>query len=167
MTPLECRLSIIRPTLKMIDMWSEAAEDLLLGTALQESRLIYTHQLGGGPALGYWQMEPATHDDIWQNWLRYRNDEQRLIVEILGDKAPMQGTPRASLLETEHPYACAMARIKYRRSPQPLPAHGDVVGYAKMWKSVYNSAGGAGNEVEFIANWNRAVEAPGAGAMVN
>ena len=60
---------IIRPALKIIGLDFRAAEELLLGTALQESRLTYLHQLGGGPALGLFQMEPGTHDDIWTNYL--------------------------------------------------------------------------------------------------
>jgi hypothetical protein len=49
----------------------QAAEELLLGTALQESGLIYRRQLNNGPALGLFQMEPATHDDIWADFLTY------------------------------------------------------------------------------------------------
>src|SRR5260221_162978 len=50
----------------------QAPVELLLGTALQESGLTYRVQLGGGPARGLFQMEPNTHDDIWDNFLKYR-----------------------------------------------------------------------------------------------
>lgn len=43
---------------------SMAAEQLLLGTAIQESHLKYRRQIGG-PALGYFQVGTNTQDDIW------------------------------------------------------------------------------------------------------
>ena len=61
------RANIIRPVLLVIGGESRAAENLILGTALQESNLRYLRQLGDGPARGVYQMEPATHDDIWDN----------------------------------------------------------------------------------------------------
>ncbi|KAF0118141.1 MAG: hypothetical protein FD149_866 [Rhodospirillaceae bacterium] len=67
--------TVIRPTLLHLGLHSPAAEALLLGTAIQESRLgTYLRQTGGGPALGVYQMEPATHEDIWTNFLAYRPD---------------------------------------------------------------------------------------------
>jgi len=56
------RREIIAPALRHIGMWSGAAENLLLGTAAVESRMgTYLRQVGGGPALGIWQVEPVTH----------------------------------------------------------------------------------------------------------
>ena len=43
---------VIRPTLKYLEWDGRAAEQLVLGTAITESRLRYIKQLGGGPALG-------------------------------------------------------------------------------------------------------------------
>jgi hypothetical protein len=48
----DLRQYVIRPTLQRLGLWSLAAENLLLGTAAQESKLgYYLHQLEG-PALG-------------------------------------------------------------------------------------------------------------------
>jgi len=45
------------------DLASPVAVKLLLGTAAQESRFgTFLHQLGGGPAKGAFQMEPATFE---------------------------------------------------------------------------------------------------------
>ena len=66
------RANIVRPTLEAIGAHSRAAEDLVLGTALQESNLHYLRQLNEGPARGVYQMEPATYDDIWENYLAFR-----------------------------------------------------------------------------------------------
>ena len=61
---------IIRPTLEYIGWRSPASERLVLGTAITESRLRFIRQLGSGPALGIYQMEPATFRDINANYLR-------------------------------------------------------------------------------------------------
>ena len=71
----QLRKDIVRPAIEKIGLWSQEAEDLLIGTAAQESHLgTYLRQLGDGPALGIFQMEPATHNDIHENFLRYKHD---------------------------------------------------------------------------------------------
>ena len=54
---------VIEPVLKTLDLYSEDAVNLVLGTACVESECgRWLHQLGTGPALGIYQMEPDTHD---------------------------------------------------------------------------------------------------------
>ena len=65
----QVRLYVVRPALQEIGLWSQVAENLVLGTAVTESRLKYLKQLGKGPALGIFQMEPFTHNDIWRTHL--------------------------------------------------------------------------------------------------
>jgi hypothetical protein len=71
-TAEEFLTTVIRPTLIQIGLHSRAAEQLLLGTAMQESDFIHRRQMGGGPACSFFRMEPATHNDIWQNFLELR-----------------------------------------------------------------------------------------------
>lgn len=137
---------VIQPALVAINMYDEAAEQLLLGTALQESILTYTRQIGG-PALSYFQMEPNTHDDIWLNFLRYKPAIAQLIVNLLGDQ------PDASYLETHHQYAAVMCRVHYYRAPARLPSKGDITGMANFWKKYYNTYLGAGKPEEYVAKW--------------
>jgi hypothetical protein len=69
-TPQVFLTTIIEPVLHHLTEipYDRAAAQLLLGTALKESlQLKYRRQIQG-PALGYYQMEPATHDDIWNNY---------------------------------------------------------------------------------------------------
>lgn len=141
---------IIRPALGAINLYSENAEQLLLGTALQESLLTYTRQIGG-PALGYFQMEPFTHDDLWLNFLKYKRDLAQLVVNVAGQ------SPDASLLETNHAYAVAMCRVHYLRAPAKLPAFGDVTGMANYWKKYYNTHLGKGKPEEFLDKWDKFV----------
>ena len=137
---------IIRPALKKIKLWSPAAEELLLGTALQESRLKYIKQLGTGPACGVFQMEPATHDDIWKNYLKYKPD-------LASAVAKLSHSVNAQSLITDLLYAAAMTRIHYLRVPEALPAEGDIDGMAECWKEHYNTYLGAGTEEEYIESW--------------
>jgi len=157
--PRQLRDLVVRPALEHIGLWSLAAEQLVMGTAAQESRLTYLAQVGGGPALGLWQVEPATHLDIWSNFLRFRKDLRRQVVALLAPGVPsmgaldLVGAPGPMALALNLSYAAAMCRVHYYRSKLPLPAEGDVAGMAQRWKESYNTALGAGKPEEFIRNW--------------
>lgn len=150
----QLRHIIVRPTLQHLDLWSQAAENLLLGTICQESHAgKYVKQLGTGPAMGMCQMEPATHDDIWNNYLRYHDDlaAKVRVLELDG----WYDDDNANEMAGNAYYAVAMCRIHYRRVPQSLPNASDTVGLAKYWKQFYNSALGAGTVEEFMNNYAR------------
>ncbi len=141
---------IIKPALTVVDGYSLAADELVLGTALQESRLIYIKQLGSGPALGVFQMEPATHNDIWDNYLAYREE---LAAKVISLAAPNGDRPSSNELIGNLWYAAAMCRIHYMRVPDALPEAGDIPGLAAYWKEFYNTFEGAGTSEEFEENW--------------
>ena len=146
------RFLVVRPALEAIDLWSQPAENLVMGTAAQESRLKYIHQLGTGPAKGFFQMEPAMHDDIWRNWLEYKGDLQALVWD-LSLETPQNEIPDADQMVHNLRYAAAMCRVHYRRKPGSLPADDDVEGMADYWKEHYNTHLGAGKPEEFIENY--------------
>jgi hypothetical protein len=150
-TPATFLDDVIRPALQAIELDSAAAEQLLLGTALQESDLRATVQDGGGPALGYFQMEPNTHNDIWTNYLAFHADLAGKVRSLAGVAA---GAPNARILVTNHRYAAAMTRVHYLRVSAPLPAAGDVMAMADYWKDHYNTSGGAGSAEQFVGKWN-------------
>lgn len=138
----QLRHLIVGPTLNHLGLWSQSAENLVLGTALTESRGEYIHQLGRGPALGLWQMEPFTHDDIWANFLKYKSD---LTLRMHALETPAKLTEGANELVGNLYYGAAMCRLQYRRAPEALPAAGDALGMAQLWKKRYNTAHGAGS----------------------
>ena len=82
---------VIRPALEKLSLRSLSAEELVLGTAIVESGLTYLKQHGDGPALGLWQVEPATHDDLYTNFLNYRPE--------LGSKLMQLRAPNLSMDE--------------------------------------------------------------------
>lgn len=136
----QLRTLVVRPALHYIELWSQAAENLVVGTALTESHGEFLRQLGGGPALGLWQMEPATHTDIWDNYLAFKDE--------LADRVRGLQTVRADDFHEELVgnlfYAAAMCRVHYRRVKAPLPSSDDANGLASYWKRHYNTPAGAG-----------------------
>lgn len=148
----QLRDQVIRPVLVYLGMHSEAAENLLLGTAAQESHLgKYLTQLSG-PALGLFQIEPFTHDDIHHTYLAFRPQLAKQVVTLTGT-----WPDRHAQLASNAGYAVAIARLKYYRIDEPLPAANDVEGLARYWKAHYNSPQGAGTVEEFVDNWHRYV----------
>lgn len=154
--PLQFRLLVIRPALVNIGLWSLAAERLLFGTALAESWLEYLKQKPG-PALGFYQIEPATHNDCWVNYLRYRPGLARKIGGLTAVFALSH--PPHERLVTDLDYATAIARIKYRRDRFALPSAYDLPGLAAYYKRVFNTDEGRGSAASFEGRmqpfWNK------------
>ncbi|GCE81794.1 hypothetical protein MSKU3_3269 [Komagataeibacter oboediens] len=153
----DLKVRVIAPTLALIGMGGPAAVNLLAGTALAESGCRRLVQDGGGPALGLWQMEPFTHDDIWTTFL----PDGRMGV-LVGRLLSTRGNwpPAAGQLTGNAFYACAMARLKYYRAPDPLPAADDAAGMCDMWKRIYNTSLGAGTaDSTHVALFQQAIEA--------
>lgn len=140
---------VVFPTLKALGAWSANAEALMMETAAKESELgQYLHQLGPGPALGIWQMEPATYYSIWANYVAYRPEVMKVLLAL----AATDNDGRAPLPEEmvyNLRFACAMARLRYLPVREAIPA--DLAGRARYWKTYYNTAGGKGTEAEYVA----------------
>ena len=148
MNATQLRELIVRPALQLVNLHSESAENLVMGTAAVESRLEYVKQIGG-PALGLWQMEPATHDDIWDRWLTYRSNFMQVMLAAIG----CEGFPAAERMIWDLRYAAIMCRIHYRRRPEALPDKDDVWGMAGYWKSHYNTTAGRGTVEKFVDSY--------------
>ena len=145
------RREVIDPTLDKLELGGESAADLMLGTAIHESKLVSRAQIGGGPALGLYQVEPKTHDDVWANFLAYKPGLATKVLQLLGDENPLHG------LQYNDAYATAIARMKYFRAEkrEDLPSAGDIDGMATYWKDYYNTKRGKGTEDEFVRDWNQ------------
>lgn len=144
------RKYIIRPILLELGMYSLAAENLLVGTALTESGLRHLHQLGEGPAQGIYQMEPATELDIWKNHLNTRPEREAKVLAL-------RGSARDPLIGNLN-YATAMARIHYWRIKEPLPDAKDAGGLAEYHKKYYNTHLGKTDVSESLRHFEKAVE---------
>jgi transposase InsO family protein len=152
------RAHVIQPALRTLNLYSQDAQELLLGTAIHESACgKYLHQLGG-PALGIFQVEPATHMDIWRNYLRYRHTLATRI-DALASKGLRftDGTPNDEQLAANLLYSAAIARIVYLRVTEPLPSAQDVDAMARYWKQHYNTPLGAGTPEQFSSSYRKYV----------
>ncbi len=149
----EFRLHVVRPVIQQLGMWSPAAENLLLGTAIQESGLRHLRQLKDGPARGLFQIEPATHDDVWENFLAYHDDLKAKAAVLLAP-APSQ----IDQLVTNLAYATAIVRLIYWRYPEPLSGADDIEGLAHYWKRHFNTEAGAGTVAQFVLNYREHVK---------
>lgn len=122
------------------ELYSESAVNLLLGTAIQESRHgLYLRQFRGGPALGLYQMEPRTF-----RWLKRKYPEYldgRYFGELIYD----------------HELSTLAARLRYRVVPEPLPRHADVWALGLYWKKYFNTRSGSGSVRKFVRQYQQLV----------
>ena len=148
MNTKQIALSIVRPTLQGIGLWSTAAEQLVLGTGLVESNLDAIEQQGG-PAVSLWQIEEPTYDDCWVNYLKAQPWSGRVKYYSIQNWS-LKEYPDFVQLKGNLYLACAMCRVVYARKPAPLPQAGDLQGLAEYWKEWYNTPLGAGKPEDFI-----------------
>ncbi len=84
-------------------------------------------------------MEPATHDDLYANYLSYR---QKLGARLMELRAPALSLDEN--LATNLMYGAGVCRLCCYRQPKALPEAGDIEGQAAFWKQHYNTPVGAG-----------------------
>lgn len=158
MNPNQLR-ELIHTVLKLFGYYSREAVDLLMLTAAQETHCgKYIRQLGGGPALGIFQMEPRTLTDIIDNFLAYRSDLYDQLNQFL-TKGNLPLNLTGNLL-----FQIAVARVHYLRVKEPVPKRTNfdeeytyIKALAGYWKRHWNTAAGAGTVQEAIDNYNRYV----------
>jgi hypothetical protein len=123
----------------------------ILGTAAVESDFFqYGTQYGGGPALGYFQCEPATRQDIIDNYLKYQPRLLKRLENAFGNLEV-----RDYFFTINIPLQVVFCYLHYNR----YGAWGrDIYGYASAWKRVYNTHKGKGTVEDFILKYHRYVE---------
>lgn len=138
---------------------SLSGERLLLMTAVHESaelRYIDQNDPGDrpGPAYGVYQIESATHRDLWVTWLTYRPTIERKLRALLAPwPSPLEQ------LRTNLAYTTAIARVIYYRDPEPLPAANDIEGLGKYAKRVWNTYQGKATVKHYVDAWHKAERA--------
>ncbi len=145
-------IHIIRPSLKCIGIYSKNAEMLLLGTAVHESCCGHYIKQIQGPALGVYQIEPNTHQDVWTNFINYRTTLRTKIIELYPN---LSTSINDDILVYDLRYATIIARLIYIRAKGALPNHDDLNGQAQYWKQHYNTKKGKGTVSAYISSFNR------------
>lgn len=159
---------VIEPVLRWLDAYSRPAARLMLGTALHESMgLTLRDQWTGpgdrtlGPAFGLYQIEPSTHEDIWDSVLRAdprgggssgSSAAQRLTAVVRLYQAREPGLHEQLLNPF---YATAIARLQYWRWPAPLPEYEDLRGLAHYYKTYFNTAAGKSSPQKWLDDFHR------------
>ncbi|WP_341893739.1 hypothetical protein [Ferrovibrio terrae] len=160
MNPQQFDRFILRPVLTAMAPEvpnSEAARRLLLGTASHESGgfqfIDQVTALGlandaDGPAYGLFQMEAATHDDLWRNFLQYKPAVTAKVQQFRADQPDLVRQMRSNLC-----YAVAVARAQFYRAKPPLPPADDLPALAAYWKQHWNTALGAGTPDQWLRHY--------------
>ena len=147
---------IIKPTHEYMggNYESKEANFLSLCTSAIESNCgEYIKQING-PALGIWQMEPDTLNDIYDNCDVMQIDSFLTLIDKI-DIFDMSDDISLSLALSPA-YACAMARLKYSMDPHPLPKLSgdkdlDCINFFEYYKRVYNTEFGASTYQKWVS----------------
>lgn len=134
----------ITETLKEMNHYSTEAIELLLMIAAHESKLgKYRRQIGGGPALGIYQIEPDTHDSIWDN------------CDSIDKLANNMGIVRnvGSLVDDDR-YSTFVARCYLLMDKNPLPKTPEAM--AQYCKDYWNRTGKATAQ-QYLDAYNKLV----------
>jgi hypothetical protein len=138
------------------------AIEMMLLTIAAESVFIHRSQIGGGPARGLMQMEPATALDTfrWIHGALMRSQARIDIWSRLTDIwLALRDLPRFTPTEeevgwhlmTNDAFMLALGRLHYRMFPEPFPDSLDA--QAAYWKKYWNTPAGARPPEHAVANW--------------
>jgi hypothetical protein len=130
---------------------SDSAVELLMLTAAQETHLGKYLKQVKGPALGVYQMEPNTYNDIWANYICYRQN----LLDALNALYASSDLEWRLRMRGDLVYQTIMSRIFYMRVPEALPSVDEPMGLAYYWKKYYNTKYGKGTPEEAYKNYNK------------
>lgn len=149
MNSKQLREFIVKPVLTHLGAYSLEAENLIVGTACQESFCgEYISQLNNGPALGIYQMELATAKDICENFLRYKPQLDEKVMDYYIPELTMSDNLRGNLF-----FATAMCRVHYLRQKGTIPS--TLEGQALYYKDHYNTYLGKASVEDYIRNYKK------------
>lgn len=150
----ELRLLVVRPTLRYLRAWSQGRENLLLGTAAQESQLGFHLKQGRRHGMGIFQIQPHIHRQIWDAYLI---NQPALASKIRGlaSQRDFLHHPHTELA-TNLRYATAIAWLIYRAAGVDKIATGDIATLARLWYHHFHRGPSARIE-DFKRNYRRLV----------
>ncbi len=144
----DLRQLVIRDTLKYLGEWSQAAENLLVGTAIQESGLGFS--LKENRRLGIYHISPSAHRAVWDHHLVHHPELASLVRGLAGQHAFIRD-PHGELLSNLK-YATAIAWCIYRKAGQSLPEAEDLDALGRFWQQHYH-AKPCGRASDFVRNY--------------
>ena len=139
--------AIAEYALYKIDSYSDNALALVVRTGMAESGYRALKGYGeGNPAIGFWQIEPATMNDMIDNYIKYRSHYKKNLISL---GMNFEKDTVMSVMSNIGVQA-ALCRIHYRRDKHSIPSWDDLEGQAKYWKRVYNTEEGRGSVGHFM-----------------
>lgn len=146
---LDC---VIQPALEKLQTYKDNTAELLLFTcAVETDGGSYLKQLNNGPALGIYQMEPNTCQDVWMNVVQPDNRWRLLMIGQFN----ATGLPAFDRLTYDLQYATAMARLHFARFPERIPAKDDIEALWEYYKKYWNTELGKAKKAESIAKYKK------------
>lgn len=145
------RKHVIEPVLDHLDSVSggkgklnteSAIVQILMICAHESALFTYSRQLRG-PAMGFTQMEPATHDWLVE-WLQGSREH------LLDGLNMFTSSIESEQMIFNPNYAVAMARLNLLRFPEALPAADDLEGHARYAKKYWNTHLGKASEEDYL-----------------
>jgi hypothetical protein len=133
----DLRELVIRPTLHLLDEWSPAAENLLLGTAAQESQLGFRMCANPAKGNGLFCISEYTHTQIWDKFL-VTNPELASRTRGLASQQQFLKAPHHELI-TNLSYATGIAWMVYKSHQLQLPDENNIQELAGFWLHYYCS----------------------------
>ena len=140
-------------SLYKLNCYSDDALALVVRTGMAESGYRALRGYGeGNPAIGFWQIEPATMYDMMRNYLVYRSKYKDALKD-LGMK--FKGDDIEISVMANMAVQAGLCRLHYRRDSKPIPSWDDLEDQGRYWKRVYNTSKGRGTIKHFMkANKN-------------
>ena len=133
---------LIEEVLNRIGLYSEDAVRLVYETGLAESRYRHLEQING-PALGFFQIEPATVRDIWENYALHHPKIRDSLFALGFDESELEFRIISNIA-----LQIALCRLTYRRDPDEIP--NNMIDRAAYWKKVYNTRLGKGTLEHYL-----------------
>jgi len=138
---------IVEEVLYRLDAYSDDALTLVMRTGAAESGYRELRGRGeGNPALGFWQVEPKTIVDIWDNFVLYRPHYRNVLLSLGYDEA----NPKFCILSNIG-LQVAFCRLKYLRDSKRIPGWSNIEAQGRYWKRVYNTELGKGTLQHFLS----------------
>jgi|GEM_PF-604385 len=152
----DLRELIIKPYLQVLGEYSPTAENLLLGTAAQESRLGLRCYCAVTKGLGLYRMTAEKHQELWDTYLVQSPDlasQQR----GLASQQQFLKNPHSELMSNLS-YATGMAWMIYRRAGIDTSSTLETSVLAQIWASLFdNGTGSPRNSDEFVQTYRQLV----------
>lgn len=136
---------IAEEVLYRMDKYSDDALALVLRTGMAESGYRTLKQMGGGPAIGFFQVEPNTARDVLDNYVQFRPQYQNILKSLGFDFDNIEFSLLSNIA-----VQVVFCRLQYLRYPKKIPSWDDVESQAKYWKKAYNTELGKGTIEHFV-----------------